>query len=63
MVDERALKISTVDCIHTVLKLAVEDNYVRQNVSDNMMQELCGHSSLDVTLDIYITVTKELKQK
>lgn len=44
LVDERGLKIATVDNVHTVLhqvlQLAVEDNYVRQNVSDNMLKEL-----------------------
>ncbi len=27
-----------------------------------MIQNLCGHSRSDMTLDIYTTVTKELKQ-
>ncbi len=27
-----------------------------------VIQNLCGHSRSDVTLDIYTTVTKELKQ-
>lgn len=44
LADERSLKIATIDNIHTVLhqvlQLAVEDNYVRQNVSDNMLKEL-----------------------
>lgn len=44
LADERKLKIVTIDNIHTVLhqvlQLAVEDNYVRQNVSDNMLKEL-----------------------
>ena len=44
LADERGLKVSTIDSIHTVLhqilQLAVEDNYVRQNVSDNMLKEL-----------------------
>ena len=44
LADERKLKIATIDNIHTVLHqvllLAVEDNYVRQNVSDNMLKEL-----------------------
>lgn len=44
LADERNLKIATIDNIHTVLhqvlQLAVEDNYVRQNVSDNMLKEL-----------------------
>ena len=44
LVDERGLKIATVDNVHTVLhqvlELAVEDNYVRNNVSDNLLREL-----------------------
>lgn len=44
LVDERGLKIATVDNVHTVLhqvlELAVEDNYVRNNVSDNLLKEL-----------------------
>lgn len=44
LADERGLKIATVDNIHTVLhqvlQLAVEDNYVRNNVSDNLLKEL-----------------------
>ena len=44
LVDERGLKIATIDNIHTVLhqvlELAVEDNYVRNNVSDNLLKEL-----------------------
>ncbi len=44
LADERRLKITTIDNVHTVLhqvlQLAVEDNYVRQNVSDNMLKEL-----------------------
>ena len=38
------MKIATIDNIHTVLhqvlELAVEDNYVRNNVSDNLLKEL-----------------------
>lgn len=44
LVDERGLKMATVDNVHTVLhqvlELAVEDNYVRNNVSDNLLREL-----------------------
>lgn len=44
LADERNLKIATIDNIHTVLhqvlQLAVEDNYVRNNVSDNLLKEL-----------------------
>ena len=41
LADTRGLKISTIDNIHTVLhqvlQLAVEDNYIRQNISDNLL--------------------------
>lgn len=44
LVDDRCLKISTVDGIHTVLHqvldLAVEDDYLRKNPSDNALKEL-----------------------
>ncbi len=44
LADDRGLKIATIDNIHTVLhqvlKLAVEDNYVRSNISDNLLKEL-----------------------
>lgn len=44
LADERRLKIATIDNIHTVLhqvlQIAVEDNYIRNNVSDNLLKEL-----------------------
>lgn len=44
LIDERCLKISTVDNIHTVLHqvldVAVEDGYLRNNISDNALKEL-----------------------
>ncbi len=44
LVDERGLKIATIDNIHTVLHqvidLAVEDGYLRNNISDNALKEL-----------------------
>lgn len=36
---------------------------VEAEVNIKVIQELCGHSRSDVTLDIYTTVTKELKQR
>ena len=36
---------------------------VEADVNIKVIQELCGHTRLDVTLDIYTTVTKELKQR
>ena len=51
MADERGLKIATIDNIHTVLhqvlELAVEDNYVRNNVSDNLLKELKQSHNFD----------------
>ena len=51
LVDERQLKIATVDNIHTVLhqvlQLAVEDNYIRQNISDNLLKELKQSHTFD----------------
>ncbi len=44
LMDERCLKIATVDNIHTVLHqvldVAVEDGYLRNNISDNALKEL-----------------------
>lgn len=42
--DQRNLKVSTIDTIHNVLhqvfQVAVDDNYIRQNPTDNMLKEL-----------------------
>ena len=42
--EERGLRVNTIDNIHTVLhqvlQVAVEDNYLRNNVSDNVLREL-----------------------
>ena len=44
LADERHIKVSTIDNIHTVLhqvlELAVEDDYLRYNPSDNALKEL-----------------------
>lgn len=44
LVDARCLKIGTVDSVHTVLHqvldIAVEDGYLRNNISDNALKEL-----------------------
>lgn len=44
LIDERCLKIATVDNLHTVLHqvldMAVEDGYLRNNISDNALKEL-----------------------
>lgn len=44
LIDERCLKVATVDTVHTVLHqildIAVEDGYLRNNISDNALKEL-----------------------
>lgn len=44
LADERGLKASTIDSIHTVLHqildMAVDDDYIRNNPSDNVLKEL-----------------------
>lgn len=44
LVDERNLKPSTIDNIHTVLhqvlQIAVDDDFIRNNPSDNVLREL-----------------------
>lgn len=50
LIDERALKIATVDNVHTVLHqvldIAVEDGYLRNNISDDALKELKQARSL-----------------
>ena len=36
---------------------------VEAGVNIKVIQELCGHARSDVTLDVYTTVTKELKER
>ena len=44
LADDLNLKVSTIDNIHTVfhqvLDMAVDDNYIRTNPSDNVLKEL-----------------------
>lgn len=44
LVDDKILKVATVDTIHNVLhqtfQVAVDDGFIRQNPADNMMREL-----------------------
>ncbi len=51
LIEERGLRISTVDSIHTVLHqiltVAVEDGYIRTNISDNILKELKQIHNID----------------
>lgn len=63
LADERLLKISTIDNIHTVLHqvldLAVEDEYLRNNPSDNALKELKQSHSFDVEKRKALTVQEQ----
>ena len=63
LADERMLKISTIDNIHTVLHqvldLAVEDEYLRSNPSDNALKELKQSHNFDVEKRRALTVQEQ----
>ena len=63
LVDERGLKINTLDSIHTVLhpvlELAVEDGYLRNNPSDNVMRELKQSHNYDMEKKKALTVEEQ----
>lgn len=63
LVDERNLKIATVDNIHTVLHqvltVAVEDDYLRTNVSDNVLKELKQARNLETDRRSALTIPEQ----
>ena len=63
LVDERGLKINTLDSIHTVLhpvlELAVEDGYLRNNPSDNVLRELKQSHNYDTEKKKALTVEEQ----
>lgn len=63
LADERRLKIATIDNIHTVLhqvlELAVEDNYIRTNPSDNALKELKQAHNFDTEKKKALTVEEQ----
>ncbi|MCC8151744.1 MAG: site-specific integrase [Lachnospiraceae bacterium] len=63
LVDERGLKISTVDSIHTVLHqvltVAVDDGYLRNNVSDNVLKELKQSHNADAERRKALTIPQQ----
>ena len=72
LVDKRGLKIATIDGIHTVLHqvldFAVEEGYLRNNISDNALRELKQTRNLDyeevraLTIDEQTTFINYLKK-
>ena len=63
LVEERNLKITTVDGIHTVLHqvltVAVEDGYLRLNVSDNVLKELKQVHNLETEKKKALTIPEQ----
>ena len=63
LVDERNLKIATVDNVHTVLHqiltVALEEEYLRRNVSDNVLKELKQARNLEADRRKALTVPEQ----
>ncbi len=63
LADEKILKIATIDNIHNVLHqifaLAVDDNYIRQNPTDNMLKELKQSHNFQVEKRKALTVPEQ----
>lgn len=63
LVDDKNLKISTVDSVHTVLhqvlEVAVEDGYMRVNVSDNLLKELKQSHNMETEHRKALTVAEQ----
>lgn len=63
LIDERCLKISSVDNVHTVLHqvidLAVEDGYLRTNISNNALKELKQARNLFTEKRMALTVPEQ----
>lgn len=63
LIDERNLKVATVDNVHTVLHqiltVAVEDGYLRNNVSDNVLKELKQAHNIDTEKRKALTVPEQ----
>ena len=63
LADEKILKISTIDAVHNILHqvfaLAVDDNYIRQNPTENMLHELKQSHGFQVTKRKALTVPEQ----
>ena len=63
MADEKILKISTIDTVHNILHqvfdLAVSDNYIRVNPTDNMLRELKQSHNFHVEKRKALTIPEE----
>ena len=63
MLDERGLKVNTIDSIHTVLHqvldVAVEDGYIRNNIGDKALKELKQSRNLNTEKRMALTVEEQ----
>jgi integrase len=63
LADERHIKVNTIDSIHTVLhqvlELAVEDEYLRYNPSDNALKELKKARNFEIEKRRALTVPEQ----
>ena len=63
LADEKILKIATIDTVHNILHqvfaLAVDDNYIRQNPTENMLRELKQSHGFQVTKRKALTVPEQ----
>lgn len=63
LADERSLKFATIDNVHTVLHqvldLAVEDEYLRNNPSDNALKELKQSHNFDTERKRALTIQEQ----
>jgi integrase len=61
--EDRHLKIATIDNIHTVLhqviQVAVDDDYIRKNISDNLLKELKQSHNVGETHKKALTVPEQ----
>jgi len=71
LADERGLKASTIDSIHTVLlphfschnlRHTFTTRMVEAGVNVKVIQDALGHQDIQTTMNIYADVTKELKK-
>jgi len=63
LADQRGLKISTIESVHTVLHqvltTAVEDNYLRSNPSDNVLRELKKEKEFETVKRKALTIPEQ----
>ena len=62
LLEERGLKVNTIDGVHTVLHqvltVAVEENYIRLNIADNTLKELKQSHNLETFRRSSLTVAE-----